>query len=185
MQPEKCHWWAYLQGRNGDTDLCLREWTEKGDELRSTDMHTLCCPQSLDSVWRFATPWAARSLCPLGFSWQEYRSGLPVAPPGDLPSLAIKPESLVSPALASRFLTTEPPGKPWHIYTTMCKTDSYWEAGYMTQGTQLGGLRWGPRGVGLEGEEGSRRSGYTYSYKWFLILYSRDQHNIVKQLPSN
>ena len=32
--------------------------------------------------------------------------------PGDLPDLEIKPMSLVSPAWAGRFFTTEPPGKP-------------------------------------------------------------------------
>ena len=33
-------------------------------------------------------------------------------PPGDLPKPGIQPESPVSPALAGRFFTTEPPGKP-------------------------------------------------------------------------
>jgi len=36
---------------------------------------------------------------------------LPLPPPGDLPDPGIKPESPVSPALADRFFTTEPPGK--------------------------------------------------------------------------
>ena len=45
----------------------------------------------------------------MGFSRQEYWSGLPFPPPGDLPNPGIKP---VSPALAGRFFTTEPPGKP-------------------------------------------------------------------------
>ena len=36
----------------------------------------------------------------MGFSWQEYWSGLPFPPPGDLYNLGIEPESLVSPALA-------------------------------------------------------------------------------------
>ena len=46
------------------------------------------------------------------FSRQEYWSGLPSSPPGDLPNPGIKPESLVSPALPGRFLPREPPGKP-------------------------------------------------------------------------
>ena len=37
---------------------------------------------------------------------------MPFPPPGDLPDPEIKPASLVSPALAGRFFTTEPPGKP-------------------------------------------------------------------------
>ena len=46
------------------------------------------------------------------FSRQEYWSRLPFPPPGDLPDLGIKPMSLVSPALAGGFFTSEPPGKP-------------------------------------------------------------------------
>ena len=44
-----------------------------------------------------------------GISQQDYWSGLPLSPPGDLPGPGIKP---VSPALAGRFFTTKPPGKP-------------------------------------------------------------------------
>ena len=54
----------------------------------------------------------ARLLCLWGFSRQEYWSGLLFPAPGDLPDPGIKPMSLVSPALAGRFFTTEPPGKP-------------------------------------------------------------------------
>ena len=45
-------------------------------------------------------------LCPWGFSRQEYWSGLPCRPPGDLPDPGIEPTSLMSPALAVRFFTT-------------------------------------------------------------------------------
>ena len=48
----------------------------------------------------------------MGFSRQDYWSGLPFPPPGDLPSPGIKPESLVSPAFAGGFFTTAPPGNP-------------------------------------------------------------------------
>ena len=60
------------------------------------------------------TPWAVacRAPLPIGFSRQEYWSGLLCPPPRDLPDTGIKLESLMSPALASRFFTTEPPGKP-------------------------------------------------------------------------
>jgi len=43
---------------------------------------------------------------------QEYWSGVSFPPPGDLPDPGIEPSSPASPALASRFFTTEPPGKP-------------------------------------------------------------------------
>ena len=42
----------------------------------------------------------------MGFSRQEYWSGLPFPPPGDLPNSETNPMSLVSPALAGRFFTT-------------------------------------------------------------------------------
>ena len=57
-----------------------------------------------------ATPWTVARQAPLsmGFSRQEYRSGLPFPPPGDLPHPGIK---LAFPALAGRLSTSEPPGK--------------------------------------------------------------------------
>jgi len=48
----------------------------------------------------------------MGFFRQEYWSGLPYLPPGDLPHPGIKPKSLASPALTRRFLPLAPPGKP-------------------------------------------------------------------------
>ena len=49
--------------------------------------------------------WPTRLLCPWGFSRQEYWSGLPFPPPGDLPNSGIEPTSSVSPALAGGFFT--------------------------------------------------------------------------------
>ena len=49
------------------------------------------------------------------FSRQEYWSGLPCLPPGNLPDPGIKLTSLVSPALAGRFFTTKPSGKPLYL----------------------------------------------------------------------
>ena len=46
------------------------------------------------------------------FSRQEYWSGFPFPPPVNLLNPGIKPTSLVSPALAGRFFTTVPLGKP-------------------------------------------------------------------------
>ena len=42
----------------------------------------------------------------MGFSRQEYWSGLSCYPPGDLPNPGIKSTSLLSPALAGRLFTT-------------------------------------------------------------------------------
>ena len=47
----------------------------------------------------------------MGFSRQEYWSGLPFPPPGDLLDSGTEPKSLASSALARRFFTTAPPGK--------------------------------------------------------------------------
>ena len=55
-----------------------------------------------------ATPETAAHQAPpsLGFSRQEYWSGLPCPPPGGLPNPRIEPKSLKSPALAGGFFTT-------------------------------------------------------------------------------
>ena len=48
----------------------------------------------------------------MGFSRQEYWSGLPFPPLGNLPDPGMEPESPASPAIAGIFFTTAPPGKP-------------------------------------------------------------------------
>ena len=47
----------------------------------------------------------------MGFSRQEYWSGLPFPPPRDLSDPGIKPTSLAPPALAGGFFTTSSPEK--------------------------------------------------------------------------
>ena len=70
--------------------------------------------KSLSHVRLFATPWTIAHQVPLtmGFSRQEYWSGLPFPTPGDLLDPGFKPTSLSSPALTCRLFTTAPPGKP-------------------------------------------------------------------------
>ena len=51
----------------------------------------------------------------VGLSRQEYWSGLPFPPPGDLPGPGIELVSSASPALAGGFFTTEPSGKSFVI----------------------------------------------------------------------
>ena len=69
-------------------------------------MHT----SMLNCVQLFATPWTAAHQTPLsmGLPKQQYWSGLPFPPLGDLPDPGIKLVSPVFPALADRFVTTEP-----------------------------------------------------------------------------
>ena len=65
-------------------------------------------------AWLFATLWAIAHQAPpsMGFSRQEYGSGLSCSPPGDPPDSGTEPESLASPALARAFFTQALPGKP-------------------------------------------------------------------------
>ena len=59
------------------------------------------CVLSFSHILLFETPWAIACQAPLsmGFSRQEYWSGLPFSPPRDLPDPRIQPTSPVSPAL--------------------------------------------------------------------------------------
>ena len=72
----------------------------------------------LSCVLLFVTPGTVALQAPLSmaFSRQEYWSGLPFPSPGDLPNPGIKP---VSPALAGKFFTTEPPEKPKEVYMSL------------------------------------------------------------------
>ena len=65
--------------------------------------------KSLSRVWLFATPWTVAYQAPpsMGFSRQEYWSGLPFPSPGDLPNPGIEPRY---PVLQADALTSEPPG---------------------------------------------------------------------------
>ena len=67
--------------------------------------------KSLSHVQLFATPWTVAYQAPLsmGFSRQEYWSGLPLPSAGDLPDPGMEPGS---PAFQADALTSEPPGKP-------------------------------------------------------------------------
>ena len=65
----------------------------------------------------FAAPWTVACQTPLsmGLFRQEYWSGLPFPPPGNLPNWGIKPASSASPSLAGGFFTTEQHGKPTYL----------------------------------------------------------------------
>ena len=59
-------------------------------------------------------------LLSMEFSKQEYWSRLPLPSPEGLSHLGIEPASFVFPALAGRFFTTAPPGKPMHVCVCVC-----------------------------------------------------------------
>ena len=69
------------------------------------------CAKSISCVRLFVTPRTVAHQAPLSMEFfrQDYRSGLPLPPPGDLPDPRIEPKSL---ALALGIFTTESPWKP-------------------------------------------------------------------------
>ena len=110
-----------------------------------THTHTHTCPaivpclllfQSLSHVGLFATPQTVACQAPLfmGFSRQEYWSGVPFPSPGDLPDPRIEP---MSSALSGRFFSSEPPGKPSTRFTLNKIQINYKKkCGYWGEGTR-------------------------------------------------
>ena len=74
-------------------------------------VHIYVFAQLLSRVQLFAIPWATahQALLSMGFSRQEYWSGLPFTSPGDLPEPGIEPQS---PALQADSLLSGRPEKP-------------------------------------------------------------------------
>ena len=89
---------------------CLRESSVElaGRILPSVGLECMHVPIPFSCVRLFVTLWTVARQAPLsmGFSKQEYCSGLPCPPPEYLPDPGIKPVSLKSPALAGRLFTT-------------------------------------------------------------------------------
>ena len=69
----------------------------------------------LSPVPLFATLRTIDHQAPLsvGFPRQEYWSGLPFPPPGNLPDPGIEPKFPASPVMAGGFIMTEPSGKAY------------------------------------------------------------------------
>ena len=83
----------------------LAEESKGGEEALGIER---VCVVVLGCVQLFATLWTLAHRTPLSmrFSRQEYWSGLPFPPLGDLLNSGIEPESLVTPALSRGFFTT-------------------------------------------------------------------------------
>ena len=73
----------------------------------------------LSPVQLFATSWtlAQQVLLSIGFSSQEYWSGLPFPLPGNLPDPGMESRSPAPPALAGRFFTTS---ATWEALLVLC-----------------------------------------------------------------
>ena len=67
--------------------------------------------KSLSRIRLFETPWTVAYQAPpsMGFSRQEYWSGVPFPSPGDLPNPRLEPRS---PALQADAFLSQPPGRP-------------------------------------------------------------------------
>ena len=72
-------------------------------------------------VGLFATLWTVAHQAPvsMGFSWQEYWSGLPFSSPGDLPHPGVKPMSLCLLHWQAGSLPLAPPGKPYFLLNVL------------------------------------------------------------------
>ena len=72
--------------------------------------------ESASGIWLSATLWtvACRAFLPMGFSREEYWSGLPFPPPGLLPDPGVEPRS---PALAGRFFTVWATREAWPLWS--------------------------------------------------------------------
>ena len=72
----------------------------------------LACSVMSDSLQPKEQAVARQAPLNMGFCKQEYQSGLPLPPLGDLPDPGIKPASPAAPSSAGRFFATEPHGSP-------------------------------------------------------------------------
>ena len=99
-----------------------------------------CClvAQSKQQFRFFVIPRTVACQVPLsiGFPRQEYWSGLPFLPPGDLPRAGIEP---VSPVLAGGFFTTELPGKLMFGY--ILKKKKWWTTRQLLSRETLGAFQ--------------------------------------------
>ena len=93
-------------------------WAKWERKLRGRNYHGLvvCILSRFSSVQLFATLWTVARQAPLsmGFSRQQYWSGLPFPSPGNLLTKWSKPASLTSYSLAGRFFTTRATWKAHH-----------------------------------------------------------------------
>ena len=83
-------------------------------KLKQSDSSNFMCDKLLQSYLTLVTPWTVARQAPLsmGFSRQEYWSGLPRPPLGYLSFPGIEPMFPAAPALQADSFTAEPLGKP-------------------------------------------------------------------------
>ena len=87
--------------------------------------HCMLLLSRFSHVWLFVTPWtvvACQTPLSMRFSRQEYWSGLPCPPPGDLPDLGIKPCLLCLLHWQTGSSPLAPPGKPLQMNNSWTET---------------------------------------------------------------
>ena len=89
------------------TPITIGQFPKKPRKSVSNSWQPICVLSCFSHVRLFVTLWTtACQAVSMVFSRQEQRNGLPCPPPRDLPDPGMEPTSLLSPALAGRFLTT-------------------------------------------------------------------------------
>ena len=109
-----------MQIKKQQLELDMEQWTgsKLGKEYVKSvychhaylsSMQSVCVPNCFSHVQFFASLWTVAHQAPLsmGFSREEYWSGLPCPLPGDLPNPGVEP---MSPILQAGSLPSEPPG---------------------------------------------------------------------------
>ena len=155
--------------------------TEKSYYLSLSKMTCAAAAMMLNHfshVGLFGTPWIVAYQAPLciGFSKQEYWSGLPCPPPGDLPNSKTELLSPVSPALAGRFFTSEPPGpvqiKSFWVHSNtvyMCVPHRWVHCGKDKVSAQVSVRAW-PFFLNTEAKKWERgwKIFFTYLHSWII-----------------
>ena len=97
--------------QGGATAILWVEATVAANILQCTSEVKWSEVKLLSPVWVFAAPWTVAYQAPpsMGFSRQEYWSGLPFPSPGVFPTQGAKPGLL---HCRQTLLPSEPPGKP-------------------------------------------------------------------------
>ena len=104
--------WSWLSSDNQNQFVHLQTQWHHTDTLKLAIVRIfVSCAYLLSPfsrIWLLATLWTVihQASLSMGFSKQEYWSGLPHHPPGDLPDPGIESTSFTSPALARGFFTT-------------------------------------------------------------------------------
>ena len=106
-------YWILVSDRGFYNPYCYDDFTDAYIRQKLPNYILICSVQLLSHVQLFETPWtvAPQTSLPWGFSRQEYWSGLPCPPPGDLLHPGVESRSS---ALQADSLPSEPPGKPYN-----------------------------------------------------------------------